>query len=178
MAENTIATKLDKLFDATDTNADGYVEWADYQRVVDRLLSGFKVDKGSLEGQALIVTYQMFWAEVRRHANGQERLSKDAFVAAVNSVMVDTSRFNLIEGVPHAIFDVIDTDDDGGISHSEWQQLATVLGISAPEVKERFVALDRDGDGSISRQELLRSWREFFYGEDSYTTGGLILGVL
>ncbi|WP_406498362.1 EF-hand domain-containing protein [Streptomyces sp. NBC_00846] len=120
----------------------------------------------------------MFWTELRRHANGQERLPKDKFVAAVHSVTVDTSRFNMVEGVPHAIFDVIDTDDDGQISHSEWQQLATVLEISAPEVKERFVALDTDGDGSISRQELIRSWREFFYREDSYTTGGLIRGVL
>ncbi|AGS66883.1 EF-hand domain-containing protein [Streptomyces collinus] len=173
-----ISVKLDQLFTATDTDGDGYVEWSDYQRVVDRYLKAYKIDKSDRRAQALLFSYQMQWAELLRHANGVNRLSKEQYHAASRAVSVDTSRFNMVEGVPHAIFDIMDTDGDNTISKAEFKQYLGVWDITDPAAMDAFAELDTDGDGSISRQEFIRAVREFFYSPDLEAPGSLFFGRL
>lgn len=168
--------RLEKLFDATDSNGDGTVEWSDYEKIVDRYLKGFNADKNSREAHALRAVHQMYFAELVRHAHGKDRLTKPEYVAAVQSLAMDTSRFNMVEGLPHAIFDVIDTDDDNGISRAEFQKFLKVWDVTDPSAMETFDRLDTDGDGTISRQEYIRSWREFFYSPDPNAPGAFYLG--
>ncbi|MGW4891330.1 EF-hand domain-containing protein [Kitasatospora sp. NPDC004240] len=173
-----ISVKLDRLFSATDTDGDGYVDWSDYQRLVDRYLVGYKIDKGDRRAQALLISYQMQWAELLRHADGVNRLSKEQYHFASRAASVDTSRFNMVEGVPHAIFDVMDTDGDNTISKAEFKQFLDVWGITDPGAMDTFAQLDTDGDGSISRQEFIRAVREFFYSPDLEAAGSLFFGHL
>ncbi len=178
MTTASVDLKLEQAFNAMDTNNDGYLEWPDYQRLVDRYLNGYKIDKNGMKGQALQVAHQATWLEVQRHANGSPRLSKDEYIAAIRAASVDTSRFNVVEGLPHAIFDVMDTDDDNTISKDEFAKFLEVWEVTAPEAMDVFTRLDTDGDGSISRQEYIRSWREFFYSSDLDAPGSLYFGQL
>ncbi|MFF5638737.1 EF-hand domain-containing protein [Streptomyces sp. NPDC012825] len=173
-----ITTKLDHLFSATDNDNDGYVEWADYQRLIDRYLSAYKIDKNDRRAHALTAAYQMYWMELLRHADGNNRLNKEQYHHANRAASVDTSRFNMVEGVPHAIFDVMDTDGDNTISKEEFKQFLDVWGISAPDAMDTFAQLDTDGDGSISRHEYIRAVREFFYSPDLDAAGSLFFGRL
>ncbi|WP_407652784.1 EF-hand domain-containing protein [Amycolatopsis cynarae] len=75
----------------------------------------------------------------------------------------------MVEGVPHAIFDIVDGDGDNTISKSEFKQLLDVWGVSAPDAMATFMRLDTDGDGVISRHEYIRAIREFFYSPDTWT---------
>lgn len=173
-----ISVKLDQLFAATDTYGDGYVDWSDYQRLVDRYLSGYKIEKSDRRAQALLISYQMQWAELLRHADGGNRLSKEQYHFASRAASVDTSRFNMVEGVPHAIFDIMDTDGDNSISKSEFKKYLDVWNITDPSAFDAFAQMDTDGDGAISRQEFLRAVREFFYSQDLEAPGSLIFGRL
>lgn len=173
-----ISMKLDQLFAATDTDGDGYVDWSDYQRLVDRYLSAYKIDKRDYRAQALQISYQMLWAELLRHAYGANRLSKEQYHFASRAASVDTSRFNMVEGVPHAIFDVMDTDGDNTISKAEFKQFLDVWNITDPGAMDTFARLDTDGDGAISRQEFIRAVREFFYSSDLNAAGSLFFGHL
>ncbi|MFF7241701.1 EF-hand domain-containing protein [Streptomyces collinus] len=173
-----ISIKLDQLFGAADTNNDGYVEWADYQRIVDRYLSTYKIDKRDRMAQALTVAYQMYWAELLRHADGNDRLSKEQFHHANRAASVDTSRFNMVEGLAHTIFDVMDTDGDNTISKAEFGKYLDVWNITDPAAMDAFQYLDTDGDGVISRHEFIRAVREFFYSSDLDAPGSLIFGRL
>ncbi|UFQ99887.1 EF-hand domain-containing protein [Streptomyces sp. Go40/10] len=177
-AIDPISVKLDKLFAATDTDGDGYVEWKDYERLVDRYLSTYKIDKYDRRAQALLIAHQMQWAELRRHANGAERLSKEQYHLAARAASVDTSRFNMVEGVPHAVFDIMDIDGDNTIAKAEFKQYLDVWGITDPGAMDTFAQLDTDGDGSISRQEFIRAVREFFYSPDLEAPGSLFFGHL
>ncbi len=173
-----IALKLDQLFTATDTDRDGYVGWSDYQRIVDRYLSSYKIDRNDRRAQALTIGYQMYWMELLRHADGQERLSKEQFRQANRAASVDTSRFNMVEGLAHAIFDVMDTNGDNAISKTEFKQYLDVWAISDPSAMDAFTELDTDGNGEISRHEFIRAIREFFYSSDLDTPGSLFFGRL
>ncbi|MEV5972950.1 EF-hand domain-containing protein [Streptomyces sp. NPDC051921] len=173
-----ISIKLDQLFAATDTDGDGYVDWSDYQRLVDRYLAGYKIDKNDRRAQALLISYQMQWAELLRHADGVNRLSKEQYHSASRAASVDTSRFNMVEGVPHAVFDIMDTDGDNTISKAEFKQYLDVWNITDPGAMDTFAQLDTDGDGCISRMEFIRAVREFFYSSDLDAPGSLIFGRL
>lgn len=178
-AADAIDRKLKQLFNAMDTNTDGYVEWADYQRLVDRYLTAFKIDKDQRKGQTLQVTYQMYWLELLRHADRSQRLSKDEYIAANRAASVDTSRFNMVEGVPHAIVDIMDIDDDNEITREEFAQFLKAWEITAPNAMDTFTALDTDGDGRISRQQYVQSVREFLHSPtDVNAPGSLYFGHL
>ncbi|WP_256220676.1 EF-hand domain-containing protein [Streptomyces sp. CC53] len=120
----------------------------------------------------------MQWFELLRHADGADRLSKEQFQTAIRAVSVDTSRFNMVEGVPHAIFDIMDTDGDNTISKAEFKKYLDVWGITDPGAMDTFHELDLDGDGEISRQEFIRAVREFFYSQDLEAPGSLFFGRL
>ncbi|WP_406349418.1 EF-hand domain-containing protein [Streptomyces sp. NBC_00144] len=170
--------KLDQLFAATDTDGDGYVDWNDYERLVDRYLSTYKIGKTDRRAQSLVVAYQMQWAELLRHADGVNRLSKEQFHLASRTASVDTSRFNMVEGVPHAIFDIMDTEGDNTISRAEFKKYLDVWNITDPSAMDTFNNLDSDGDGVISRQEFIRAVREFYYSSDLNVPGSLFFGRL
>ena len=146
-ATDAIHLKLKQLFNAMDTNNDGYVEWADYQRLVDRYLAEFKIDKNQRKGQTLRVTYQMYWLELLRHANRSELLSRDEYIAANRAASVDTSRFNMVEGIPHAIVDIMDIDDDNEISKEDFAQFMKASEITAPTRWIRSPRWTRTGTG-------------------------------
>ncbi|MYW01146.1 EF-hand domain-containing protein [Streptomyces sp. SID3343] len=173
-----ITVKLNALFSVTDTDTDGYVDWADYQRIVDRYLTAYKIDRNDRRARSLTTAHQMYWMELLRHANGPDQLNREQYQHANRAASVDTSRFNMVEGLAHAIFDVMDTDDDNTISRSEFKRFLDVWGIDAPDAMDTFARLDTDGDGVISRHEYIRAIREFFYSPDLDAPGSLFFGRL
>ncbi|MCK9898240.1 EF-hand domain-containing protein [Frankia sp. AgB32] len=170
--------RLEKLFKATDSNNDGYLEWADYERLIDRYITGLQLDRESRQAYGLRAAHQMFWLELLRYANGQNRLSQDDYIHAVRSLLMDVSRFNLAEGLPHSIFDAIDRDGDNEIDKEEFDRYLKAWGTKPADGAEVFSRLDTDGDGRVSRWEFIRSWREFFFSDSSDAAGVFYLGAV
>lgn len=174
-----IDSKFARLFDAHDTDHDGHIDWSDYDRLVKAYLDAAQVDRADRRAHALQVTFQMWWMELLRHGQGQsDRLSREEYTQALRSLMMDTSRFNMLEGMPHSIFDLLDTDGDNEISRTEFQTLLGALKVPGPESHEHFTMMDTDGDGVLSRQEVIRAWREFFYFPEDHRAGGILLGAV
>jgi Ca2+-binding EF-hand superfamily protein len=173
-----IDARIGKLFDLMDADGDGHVTWTDYQRTIDRFVDGYELEPDDRESLALWTAYQTWWLELRRHANDAEQLSRDEFVPAMRAAVTDTSRANLVDGLSHALFDVVDTDDDGLIERDEFARLLGLRGITDSDAMDVFDGLDTDGDGSISRQEYVRSWREFFRSDDPTDPGSRYFGRL
>ncbi|CAO5160200.1 Calcium-binding protein [Frankia sp. AiPs1] len=169
--------RLEKLFQAVDANNDGVIDWSDYERILDRYFSGFELDKNSYEARALWAAHQHYWYELLRHSDSRDRLNKDDFIQAIRLLTLDTSRFNLVEGLPHAVFDIIDRNGDGAISKDEFGRYLEVWEIDPKNGLEVFDRIDSDGDGTISRHEFLRSWREFYYTPDWEAPGARYFGV-
>ncbi|MFF3258464.1 EF-hand domain-containing protein [Streptomyces sp. NPDC002932] len=177
-AQDIVTTKLDRTFDAMDANHDGYVDWSDYQKLADRYIQAYGLDKNDRRARALQTFCQIFWLELLRHSGvDADRLTKDQFITANRLAVIDTSRLNVTEGGGHAIFDVIDVDGDNEISKDEYARfLRDVWKISAPDAMDLYSRLDTDGDGMISRQEFIRAVREHFLSNDPDAPGGLFFG--
>ncbi|ARH92279.1 EF-hand domain-containing protein [Streptomyces sp. MOE7] len=177
-APDVIRLKLERQFDTVDANNDGYVDWSDYQQLVDRFISAYKLGKNDPRAGGIQAFYQMYWQELLRHAqpNGQ-KLSKEHFIEANRLASVDTSRLNIVEGCGHAIFDCMDANGDNEVSKEEFETfLRKVWQVSQPDAIEAFHRMDLNGDGHISRQEFIRAAREYFYSNDPDTAGSLFFG--
>ncbi|MFK4107462.1 EF-hand domain-containing protein [Streptomyces sp. NPDC002176] len=176
--QDVITTKLERTFDTMDANNDGYLDWSDYQKLADRYIQAYGLDKNDRRARALQTFCQIYWLELLRHAGVDgDRLTKDQFVTANRLAVVDTSRLNVTEGGGHAIFDVIDVDGDNEISKDEFARfLRDVWKSEAPDAMDMFTKLDTDGDGAISRHEFIRAVREHFLSNDPEAPGSLFFG--
>ncbi|MFF8948325.1 EF-hand domain-containing protein [Streptomyces sp. NPDC014940] len=176
--QDVITTKLERNFDAMDANHDGYLDWTDYQKLADRYVQAYRLDKNDRRARALQTFCQIYWLELLRHAGVDgDRLTKDQFVTANRLAVIDTSRLNVTEGGGHAIFDVIDVDGDNEIGKDEFARFVRdVWRSDAPDAMYAFDKLDTDGDGAISRYEFIRAIREHFLSNDPEAPGSMFFG--
>lgn len=176
--QDVVTIKLERTFDTMDANNDSYVDWSDYQKLADRYIQAYKLDKNDRRARALQTFCQIYWLELLRHAGVDgDRLTKDQFVMANRLAVVDTSRLNVTEGGGHAIFDVIDVNGDNEISKDEFARfLRDVWKSDAPDAMDMFAKLDTDGNGAISRQEFISAVREHFLSNDPDAPGSLFFG--
>ncbi|MER8045147.1 EF-hand domain-containing protein [Streptomyces sp. NPDC094032] len=176
--QDVINAKLERSFDTMDANGDGQLEWTEYKQLADRYIDAYKLGRDDRRARALQVFVEMYWLELMRHANVEtDRLTKEQFVSASRLMVEDNSRFNVVEGGGHAIFDVVDVDEDNEISKDEFARaLKDVWRIDAPDAMESFAALDTDGDGVISRMEFIRALREYYFSDDPEAPGSLFFG--
>ncbi|MFD4973346.1 EF-hand domain-containing protein [Streptomyces sp. NPDC058424] len=176
--QDIITTKLERQFDSIDANHDGCLDWSDYQKLADRYIQAYRLDKDDRRARALQIFCQIYWLELLRHAGVEgDRLTKDQFVTANRLAVIDTSRLNVTEGGGHAIFDVIDVNGDNEISKDEFARfLRDVWKSDAPDAMDSFTKLDTDGDGAISRYEFIRAVREHFLSNDPDAPGSMFFG--
>ncbi|MET9708817.1 EF-hand domain-containing protein [Nocardiopsis alba] len=174
-----IDARFGHLFDVLDTDDDKVATWDDYRRLVERYISGYRLDPEERKARALDSSYQALWQELlRRSDDTGVRLERERFVAAMRAVSEDRSRHNAVEGVAEAVFDLLDEDGDNRISLEEFLTYADVLGAREEDARQRFAHVDTDGDEHISREEFVLSARQYLFGEDIESPGGFVFGVV
>ncbi|MEU5330436.1 hypothetical protein [Streptomyces parvus] len=104
-AQDVIGTKLERNVAALDDNQDGYLDVTAFERLADRYIQAYGLDKNDRRARALHGSCQVYFMELLRHSDAQEdRLTKDQFVAASRLASVDGSRGNLADGAGHVFF--------------------------------------------------------------------------
>ncbi|MFJ3637664.1 EF-hand domain-containing protein [Streptomyces sp. NPDC090112] len=157
-----LAHMSDRMFEAIDSNNADYICWEDMARLADTYQHVFEVPETDRRAQALKACYRMYWMELLRHAGGIDRLDKDHFRLGNYAASVDTSRFNLTDGLTSAIFDVIDLDATGKITRDDFEQHFRIWCNGAPD-SSLYDRLDVDADGYLTRQAFIRAMRELYF---------------
>ncbi|GHC76377.1 calcium-binding protein [Nocardiopsis terrae] len=174
-----IAARFSDLFDVLDTDGDKSVTWDDYQRLVDRYVSGYGLEAQAPRALAIREAYEVMWRKLAGHEEaGDGRLDREAFVAAMQAASEDRSRSNAAEAVAEAVFDLLDADEDGRISEEEFLVYAKALGAEESGARKRFAHVDTDGDAFVSREEFVLSARLYLFGDDIDSPGGFVFGVV
>lgn len=177
-AQDAITAKLERQFEMLDADKDGRVNAAEFLKIADRIIQAYKLDANDRRAHALRAMNQMYWMELMRHAGtASDALTKDQFVMGNRLATIDTSRINVVEGLAHATFDIMDVDEDNEISRDEFLRFQRdVWQVGLPDAMEVFEQVDIDGDEAISRMEFVRTVREYFLSKDPSAPGSMLFG--
>jgi len=181
MAGTVHHAKFDRLFDILDVTGDGYLTQEDFDAIVHQVVSA---PHGSPEGpraQALRDAATRFWTGIGEHAEVDEvgRVSREAFRAALDEAFLRVGRFDeLLDPAAEAWFALYDTDEDGRVSHREYELFHQSLGRPAAGVDAGFRTIDVDGDGYLTLDEFRAIVHQYYTSDDPDAPGNWLFGAI
>ena len=175
--------KLARRFATYDSDGDGYVDRADFERAVARLGEAFGHPPDSEALGRLRDLVLALWDRLVRAADldGDGRITEDEYKSAFAAGLLVTPESFADGYVPFldALMAVADRDGDGKLTRDEqvlWQ--GALMNLPEGDAREVFGRLDTDADGLISSAAMLEAIREFYFDEDPRSTGSWLLGPL
>lgn len=157
------------LFGSLDRNGDGYIDGSDYEGVVAMLARRRDLQPGAPDYDAMRSTILGGWDAVRElgDADGDGRVTRDEFVACLDTLAGSPEGLDRVAiSVADHMITAMDADGDGRLDLDEYKGMMAAWGAPADRAEVMFGVNDTDGDGYVTREELLASVRGFFYDED------------
>lgn len=171
--------KLTRYFYVYDIDDDGRIDEADFARILENVRMLHGVDEASRAHGLLHEAYAAFWDGLVSAADGDGDggVDLDEWLAYWQITLADDSRYaSEVAALTDRLFTVFDLDEDNSIGAAEFIDFYGIFGLSVDLAQTVFVELDEDGDGVISRDELLAASRDFFRGDDPEASGNLLFG--
>lgn len=171
--------KLTRYFRVYDINDDGRIQPDDFLRVVEnvRILHG--LDDGSPAHEGLRDGYLNRWEALRTAADADADggVDLDEWLSYWEGVLENDARYEReVAAVTQRMLSLFDTDEDGVLGADEFCDFYGVFGLSAAMARDVFVELDANGDGEVSRDELLEMSEQFYRGDDPDAPGNRFFG--
>jgi Ca2+-binding EF-hand superfamily protein len=179
MLTNLQRRKLTRYFRVYDVDDDGRMANADFERVVEnvRILHG--ISSGSEEYRKLREAYLGRWEALRRFADADADGSVDLaeWLGYWSGLLDADDRYQEeVIAVTDRMFQLFDTDEDGVLGPDEFCDFFGIFGLKSALARGVFVELDLDGDGAISRAELLEMADQFYRSDDPSAPGNNLFG--
>jgi len=176
--------KLMKLFCMYDACNIGVLKISDFERLAQQLaeLRGWK--PGTAAYEKIINQYLFRWNRMRTeikqtlHIRNDGQVNLDEWLNYYDIVLNDQSYKEELLALVEAVFNVVDVDESGHLDKGEWTKLFRAYNIPIIYVEETFTRIDRDGDGVLSKEEVLSMMREFYYSNDPSAVGNYMFGPI
>ncbi|MFG3497755.1 EF-hand domain-containing protein [Streptomyces sp. NPDC047928] len=153
--------KMAHRFDRFDRDGDGVVTETDFEELAHSILADFGQSPTTPKGRALLDGARRLWAGFAElaDADGDGRITQEEFIrAATDHLRGDEKRFSrVVRPWAGAVIDVADTDDNGEVTVGEWERMLVAMRATPERARDKAAALDTDGDGRISLEEVMRS---------------------
>lgn len=169
--------KLTHQFHVMDGDDDGLLEWADYQRILDNIAATRGYGPGSPEYECLLAQYRYGWEQAQPFvADGAMTVEK---WLEYNDALFGTPGIydSLVRPVAGMIFDTFDADGDERVTVDEWREFFRCYSVDPREADECFDKYDLNGDGYVSRSELVDLVGQFFLSSDPSAPGNYLFGT-
>jgi Ca2+-binding EF-hand superfamily protein len=176
MTSEPVQRKIAHMFRTLDLDGNGFLEQADFDRLVEGYARSAGWDPDS-EARERFRDFVMTWWETfsagadADHSGSVNLAEFSALLAQMESSpgpIAETAR---------TVFDIMDADGDGTISVDEYRALLKVYAIDDASAPEHFARFDTDGDGSISRAEFEVLLVDFFQSDDAEAPGSWLFGA-
>ncbi|MFI1679006.1 EF-hand domain-containing protein [Streptomyces sp. NPDC020607] len=153
-------------FATFDQDGNGYISREDFSTAAAALCTEFGATARSEKGQALYIGAEAFWQGMAGIADrdGDQRITRDEFVGgAVKRLRDNPERFaEIARPFLHAAIGVAGADADGTVAPAEAGRALKALGVPEDVASAVAGALDADGDGRVSEQEVVTAFAQYF----------------
>ncbi|MFC9341631.1 EF-hand domain-containing protein [Streptomyces sp. NPDC057020] len=175
MASGFQHAKVQAMFEAFDTDGNGYLEGSDFEALAERWEQLPRVAAEPELASRVRTVMMSWWEHLSTSGDGGrvQRIGMAELMAVVDRL---PSMPQAVTATADTIFDAIDENGDSRISRGEHKQLInTWHGRSIP-TGDVFDRLDQDGDGYLSRPEFAALWTQFWISDDPGEPGNLMCG--
>lgn len=176
--------KLMKLFSMYDACNLGVLKIADFERLARQLAELQDWEPGTADYERITSQYLFRWnrmrAEIKETLNVRNdgRVNLDEWLTYYDIVLSDRSHEEELLSLAEVVFNVLDVDESGHLDKNEWTALFRAYKIPVVYIDETFACIDLDGDGVLSKEEVLSMLREFYYSDDPNATGNYMFGPI
>ncbi|MFD7441765.1 EF-hand domain-containing protein [Streptomyces sp. NPDC059909] len=157
--------KIAHRFAEFDQDGNGYIDREDFSGAAKALLAEFGTTARSDKGQALYVGAEAFWQGMAGIADvdGDQRVTRQEFVTgAVKRLRDNPHRFaEIARPFLHAVIAIAD-EDGAGVTPANAARVLRVLGVEPERCEAVATALDGDGDGRISEDQILAAFAAYY----------------
>ncbi|MEV0598201.1 EF-hand domain-containing protein [Streptomyces sp. NPDC050315] len=174
-----IHSKCDRMFALLDVDGNGHIDQEDIDLMAGKILQGSQVPLDSAKATQVKAEYAAWWRALAAHADadGDGRITRDEFRASMSGLAPDDPAIrDSVRGAVDAAFTAMDADDDGQIPVATLVAMFTTGGVAPEDAVEAARFLDRDGDGTITRDEYATAWLDYFTTIDPAAPANHILG--
>ncbi|GAU70890.1 hypothetical protein SSP35_23_00800 [Streptomyces sp. NBRC 110611] len=172
--------KIDVCFGHVDVDGDGFFDSADVMAMAARIITFQEIPFGSEKALGLFAGFQEFMQNILAHldVDGDGRISPEEWRKGIIGVFGEKpEEFDaLFRPLAQAIWRVCDRDDDGTVSAEEFRCFQKAVGSSEKNQQLAFEKLDINGDGSLSVDEILSAYREYYTSRDPAARGNWLYG--
>lgn len=171
--------KLKHFFTLMDRDGSDTVELNDYLAIADSVSRAFGMDDGSTGHQELRQVFARFWEDIIKpmDTDGNGHVTFAEYLAAYNAgVRDDPHGYERIRPISDAIINLADIESNGKITEDDFALALSGYGVPEPECRAAFAALDKDGSGFLTPDELQEATEQYFLGTDPALPGNTLFG--
>ncbi|KAB2350069.1 EF-hand domain-containing protein [Actinomadura rudentiformis] len=156
-----VQARLKNSFIVFDSDANGYLQRADFERMARRVTRVMGQQEGSAKAQAVLDGHLRFWAGLAAEADSDHdaKISFDEYARRSFGPGSFTAH---VQPLAKSIAALADTDNDGQISKQEFIALLCAVGFNAADYSDFFQTLDSDGDGAITIEQFVAMLEDFY----------------
>lgn len=124
-----------------------------------------------------IQTWKQF---VKNPASGDKKeLTVDLIIDTIGKNRYDPDLMKHFSNQLQGLFDLMDVNCDGYLQEDEFHRMHLQLGMQdAPYARDTFKAIDVNGDGKLSFDEVINAVFDFLFSKDEKSPYALFFGPL
>lgn len=171
--------KLLKLFCMYDGDHNEHLVQKDFEKIATKIAVVKNLGSRSPKVLALKERFFQVWKSLmnKADASGDRKICLNEWLAYYDEILGDKDKYlKEVQSLMKLIFEVFDDNSDGQLSQAEWTQLFQVYNVHPAYAPAAFKQLDMNGDGCLSRDEILVLIDDFFCGDDLDSVANSMFG--